>query len=98
VARGGDETKIGQKSKADVTQGQYASFLSTGSYLPRDLPETTGVEIRAAIQNGRAVGVTVITTPPNAVMNSKIDAAVRQIQFTPTSEKIDFTTTKFAPV
>jgi len=96
-ASGGDRMSIGQKSKPDVTQGQYAAFLNGGSYLPPDLPETTAVEIRTAIQNGRAVGVTVLTTPPNAAINSKIDTAVRRIQFYPVSEKMDFTTTKFPP-
>jgi hypothetical protein len=96
-AKGGDKMNIGQKGKADVTQGQYASLLNSGSYLPPNLPETMAVEIRAAIQNGRALGVTVVTTPANPAIASKIDAAVRQIQFTPASEKMDFTTTKFPP-
>jgi hypothetical protein len=96
-AKGGDKMNIGQRGKADVTQGQYAALLNSGSYLPPDLPETMAVEIRAAIQNGKAAGVTIITTPANPAIASKIDAAVRQIQFTPASEKMDFTTTKFPP-
>ena len=96
-AKGGDEMRVGQKSTPDVTQGQYASLLSTGSYLPPNLPDTMAIEIRAAIQNGKAVGVTVLTNPANATFSSKIDTAVRQIQFTPASEKMDFTVTKFPP-
>lgn len=96
-AKGGDEMRVGQKGRPDVTRGQYAAFLSSGSYLPANLPETMSVEIRAAIQNGRAVGVTVVTAPANGAFASQIDAAVRQIQFSPTSEKMDFTITKFPP-
>lgn len=96
-AKGGDEMRVGQKSRPDVTQGQYAAFLNSGSYLPPNLPETMAVEIRAAIQNGKAVGVTVVTTPANRTFASQIDTAVRQIQFAPASEKMDFTTTKFPP-
>lgn len=92
---GGDQMTIGQKGKADVTQGQYAAILNNGTYLPEEMPDTMSVEIKAAIQNGKAIGVTVNTNPVDKKIISKIDSAVRQIQFNPTSEKLDFTTTTF---
>ncbi len=92
-----EEMKIGQKMQADITAGQYGSFLNSGSYFSGcGVPYSMGVSICAAIQNGRAVGVTVRTTPHNPRVAGCVAAGVRRISF-PSHPKLDVTRTNFAP-
>jgi hypothetical protein len=95
-AAGGDTLTAGkgQYGQSDVSKGQYEAILNAGKYLPAELPDNMRVEIRAAIQGGRAVGVTVATNPNNPKIISLIDAAVRGIAF-PNNPKMDFVITKF---
>ena len=95
-AAGGDNLNAGkgQYGKSDISKTQYEAILNAGKYLPADLPENMAVEIRSAIQGGRAVGVTVLTNPPNPKFIGLIDVAVRGIVF-PNNPKMDFVITKF---
>jgi hypothetical protein len=92
---GGDTLNAGkgQYGQADTSKAQYEAILNTGSYLP-DGSDELSIEIRAAIQNGKAVGVTVITTPSNPKVTGLIDTAVRSLVFPPNA-KMDFVITKF---
>ena len=59
----GDEVNLaeGRKGPADLTAGAYGSILNTGTYLNAcGVPSSMGVSICAAVQSGRAVGVTVL--------------------------------------
>ena len=50
------------RGQADLTQGQYSSVLNRGSYFGHcGVPDSMHLTICAAVQNGRAVGVTVIS-------------------------------------
>ncbi len=92
-----EEMKIGQKGQADLTAGQYGAILNSGQYLGAcGVPSSMGVSICAAVQNGRAVGVTVTTTPRNPGIAGCIAGAVRRINF-PSHPKLDVTRTNFAP-
>ncbi len=91
-AAGGDRIDA-LKGQTDVSKKQYEAILNKGNYLPAELPDNMTVEIRAAIQGGRAVGVTVLTNPPNPKMIGLIDAAVRGLVF-PSNPKMDFVITK----
>lgn len=92
-----EEMKIGQKGQADLTAGQYGAILNSGRYLSAcGVPESMGVNICAAVQNGRAVGVSVVTTPRNPGIAGCIAGAVRRISF-PSHPKLDVTRTSFAP-
>jgi hypothetical protein len=53
-----------------------------------------GINICAAVQNGRAVGVTVTTRPPDRRVQSCIAAGVRGLSF-PAHPKLDVTRTSF---
>jgi hypothetical protein len=53
------------------------------------------VRICAAVQDGRAVGVTVSTDPPSGAMNRCVAGAVRGLGF-PSHPRMDVTTTTFA--
>lgn len=85
----------GPKGQADITAGQYGNVLNRGSYLsPCGVPDSMKVNICAAVQNGRAVGVTVVTTPRNGRIASCVAAGVRRLSF-PSHPKLDVTRTVF---
>jgi eukaryotic-like serine/threonine-protein kinase len=86
----------GGKGQADLTAGAYQGILGNGAYLNRcGVPESTSVSVCAAVQNGRAVGVTVVTNPRNPGVQSCIASAVRGMSF-PAHPKLDVTRTSFA--
>lgn len=85
----------GGKGQADLTQGQLGAVLNNGTYIAAcGTPDSTKVNVCAAIQNGRAVGVTVTTNPPNAQLASCIAGKVRALSF-PVHHKLDITRTSF---
>jgi eukaryotic-like serine/threonine-protein kinase len=89
------EMKMGEKQKADLTVGQLGAVLNTGSYLNAcGVPSSMSVSICAAIQNGRAVGVTVTTTPANGGISGCVSRQIRNLRF-PSNPKLDITRTRF---
>lgn len=92
-----EELKIGGKTgQADLTAGQFQAVLGNGSYLNGcGVPDSMSVNVCAAIQNGRAVGVTVTTSPRNAGVAGCISGRVRGMSF-PSHPKLDITRTSFA--
>lgn len=85
----------GPKGQADLTAGAYQSVLGNGAYLNRcGVPESMTVSVCAAVQNGRAVGVTVVTNPRNPGIQSCVAAQVRGMSF-PSHPKLDVTRTTF---
>lgn len=90
-----EEIKMSGKGQADITRGQYANIMNNGSYLNRcGVPSNVAVSICAAVQNGRAVGVTVSTTP-NHSSRSCIASQVRGMSF-PSHPKLDVVRVSFA--
>ncbi len=85
----------GPRGQADLTAGQYASIMNSGSYFGHcGVPNNVGIKICAAVQNGRAVGVTVTTSPRNGKMEACIAGGVRGLKF-PSHPKLDVTRTTF---
>jgi hypothetical protein len=85
----------GPKGQADLTAGQYGSILNSGSYFGHcGVPDSMGVNICAAVQNGKAVGVSVSTRPRNPKVEGCVKAAVRGLRF-PSHPKLDVTRTTF---
>lgn len=85
----------GPKGQADLTAGQFASVLNNGSYIVAcGTPQSMKVTVCAAVQNGRAVGVTVTTEPANGGISSCIANRVRAMSF-PSNPKLDIATTHF---
>ncbi len=79
----------------DLTAGSYAGTLSKGTYLNScGVPSNMGVSICAAIQNGRAVGVTVVTTPSSPTHASCVKSAVMSMGF-PAHPRMDVVRTTF---
>jgi hypothetical protein len=91
-----EEKVMGEQGQADITAGQYGRVLNGGGYFSHcGVPMTMSVNICAAVQNGRAVGVTVSTQPNDAKKVSCITSAVRNLSF-PSHAKLDVTRTRFA--
>jgi hypothetical protein len=85
----------GARGQADLTAGQFAGVLNNGAYIVAcGTPQSMHVNVCAAVQNGRAVGVTVTTDPPNGGIASCIASRVRGMGF-PSNPKLDVATTRF---
>ena len=85
----------GPRGQADITGNQYGSVLNRGTYFSHcGVGSSMGVNICAAVQNGRAVGVTVSTRPRDRRAESCIAASVRGLRF-PSHPKLDVTRTQF---
>jgi hypothetical protein len=79
----------------DLSAGSFGRVLNNGAYLNAcGVPSSTQVTVCAAIQNGRAVGVTVTTNPSDSKLNSCIAGQVRALSF-PAHPRLDVTTTTF---
>jgi eukaryotic-like serine/threonine-protein kinase len=91
-----DYTKLND-TPPDLTAGSYGAVLNRGTYLNScGVPPNMGVSICAAVQNGRAVGVTVRTDPNNGGVSSCIRSAVFGMSF-PAHPRLDITSTMFRP-
>jgi len=91
-----EEMRMGEKGRPDLTVGQLGAVLNTGSYLNScGVPSSMSVNVCAAIQNGRAVGVTVTTKPRDGGKSSCIASQIRRLSF-PSNPKLDVTRTSFA--
>jgi hypothetical protein len=95
-ARYVEEISIGgPKGQADLTANQFGSVLNNGSYIVGcGTPQSMHVNVCAAVQNGRAVGVTVTTEPPSGGVANCIAGAIRRMSF-PSNPKLDIATTRF---
>jgi eukaryotic-like serine/threonine-protein kinase len=82
-------------NKPDLTAGSFGSILNNGGYvIGCGAPMSMTVNICAAIQNGRAVGVSVSTDPPNPGIASCVAGRVRGMGF-PSHPALDVTRTVF---
>ena len=90
-----EEINVGSGSAADLKAEDFAAVLNNGTYLaPCDVPTTSKVRICAAVQNGHAVGVTVLLDPPSPEMEVCVSGQVRQLAF-PANAKMDFVNVNF---
>jgi len=91
-----EEKDMSGKGQVDISAGQYGRVLNGGGYFSHcGVPNSMSVSICAAVQNGRAVGVTVSTQPSDAKKVACITSAVRGLSF-PSHPKLDVTRTRFA--
>ena len=82
--------------QADITAAQYGQVLNHGAYFSQcQVPASMSVEICAAVQKGRAVGVTVVTRPTDATKASCVASAVRELRF-PSHPQLDIVRTRFS--
>ncbi len=99
VARNNEQLEIGgPRGPVDITREAYASILQNGSYLSGcSIPARTVFEICAAVKNGSAVGVTVVSSPADARLNACVRSAVSRLSF-PSNPRLDVTHTRFDAV
>jgi hypothetical protein len=80
----------------DLGASDFGGVLNRGTYLNAcGVPSNMEVSICAAVQGGRAVGVTVVTKPSNPGISSCISGAVRGLGF-PSHPRMDVARTHFA--
>ena len=96
IARNKEEITIGgARGPADSTRDAYAAILENGRYLSGcSIPERSVFEICAAVQNGRAVGITVTSNPRSPGLESCVRRAVSRLKF-PSNSRLDVTHTRF---
>ena len=100
LAAEGDQIDLTSARRAapDVSREAYAAILENGSYLSScAIPDGTAVEVCAAVRQGRSIGVTVVTVPPDARVNTCVRGKVASLAF-PTSSRLDVTRTRFEPL
>jgi hypothetical protein len=89
------QANIGQASGADPIEKIRVELSSaSAAIVSACAPETTSVVIKAAIQNGHAVGVSVYATPPSPAVSACIASRVRRLSFS-ASGHMDAVTASF---
>jgi hypothetical protein len=85
-----------RKAPKDLGAADFGRVLNKGDYLDRcGVPTTTAVDICVAVQNGRAVGVTVRTAPSNTKLDRCLSRVLRNVSF-PSHPRMDVARTRFA--
>jgi hypothetical protein len=99
IARNNEHIAIGgARGPSDITREAYAGILQNGRYLSGcSIPDRTVFEICAAVRDGRAVGITVTSSPQNASLNACVRRAVSRLKF-PQNPRLDVTHTRFDAV
>ncbi len=73
----------------DLSAGDYAGVLNNGRYFAHcGVPSSMAVQICVAVQNGRAKGVTVRTSPPSGAKQRCVARAVRGLSY-PSHPRMD---------
>ncbi len=81
----------------DLAAGDFAAVLDNGSYLaPCNVPDSMTVKVCVAVQNGKAVGLTVATEPESSDVASCVRSEVAALEF-PSHPKLDVARTTFSP-
>jgi hypothetical protein len=81
----------------DLTRDAFAAVLENGSYLSAcAIPARTALEVCAAVQGGKVVGVTVSSEPRDPAINACVRRAVAALRF-PQNPRLDVTRTRFEP-
>ncbi len=88
------EINMGGKAGPDLTDGQLTAPMKNAAFISGcGAPDNMKVTVKVAVKNGRAVGVSVYTNPPNPGVSSCVDRHVRGLGWTPNSKMDSFTTT-----
>jgi hypothetical protein len=86
---------IGAAGGADLTDAQLSGPMSDGSFIDEcGAPDDMGITVKVAIKMGRAVGVSVSTSPRSADVANCIDHHIRGLSW-PSSPKMDSLVTTY---
>ena len=84
----------GGKGGPDLTDAQLHAPMRNAAFISGcGAPDSMKVTVKVAVKNGRAVGVSVYTNPPNAAVASCVDRHVRGLGWPPNPKMDSFTTT-----
>ncbi len=83
----------GQTTGSDLTDAQLSAPMG-GALSSCGVPDDMKVTVKVAVKMGRAVGVTVITDPPNQAIASCVDRSVRKLRWL-SSPRLDSFTTSY---
>src|SRR5262249_54481261 len=92
-----DEIGIGAKSAEgpEPADDQFSQPLARGTYLNEcDVPEQMHVSVCAAVMAGKAVGVTVATSPADPEKEKCVSGRIREIPF-PSHSRLRVVRTSF---
>ncbi|MBX3181654.1 MAG: hypothetical protein KIT72_12695 [Polyangiaceae bacterium] len=96
AAQSSREIAPGAARPPDVSRQAFAAVLDSGSYFSHcGVPGSMSVSLCVAVQEGRAVGVTVRTDPGSAAIQACIGRAVRGLGF-PRHPDLDVVRTHFS--
>ncbi|HEV8547980.1 MAG TPA: hypothetical protein VGQ57_03110, partial [Polyangiaceae bacterium] len=96
AATANETLDLGGASRApDLPREVFAAVLNHGAYLARcAVPARTALQICAAVQNGKVVGVSVSSEPHSAAIDACVRRGVAGLRF-PSSPHVDVTRTRF---
>jgi hypothetical protein len=99
IIRGDTEWDLtAARGAPDLSRDAYAALLENGAYFSHcDVPAGTALDVCAAVQNGRAIGITVLSHPTNPQVSACVKAAVESLSF-PSHPRLDATRTHFDAV
>jgi hypothetical protein len=99
VAKASNEWDLtAARGAPDLSRDTYAAVLENGAYLSHcAVPGGTALDICAAVQKGRAVGITVVAHPADPQVSGCVKAAVESLSF-PSHQRLDVTRTHFEAV
>ncbi len=90
-----EEINLETGAQTDLRADDFAAILNNGTYLGAcEVPTESRVRICAAVQNGKAVGVTVLLDPSAPTIEVCVAGQVRQLAF-PSNGKMDFVNVAF---
>lgn len=90
-----DQPTQAEEETKSPSAGRYGAVLNRGTYLAHcRVPASTKLSICAAIQHGRAVGVTVETSPRQLELAECVAKSVLGLKF-PSRPRLDVTKTTF---
>ena len=84
----------GTTNAPDLTDAELGGPMRDGTFLDAcDVPSSTHVTVKVAIQNGRAVGISVYAVPPSREIAGCIERHVRGFQWSSNAKMDSFVTT-----
>jgi hypothetical protein len=93
VGSNNEQLAFGATGRPDLTDAQLSAPMSDGTFVSDcGAPDSMSVTVKVAIRMGRAVGVTVSTSPPDAEVAGCIDRHVRGLSWPPSPKMDSFVT------
>ncbi len=81
------------QSAPELSDAELSAPMTNPAFLAAcGVSSSTVLMVKVAVRAGKALGVTVATSPPSAELASCVDKAVRQLAWPPSAKRFTFTT------